>query len=1095
MGPAARAEWESIHRGTNPELYFEEVLAFAARQESEQRLELAAEVYAQLLREAGDYPAVLRRARERLDAVEGRGNWAPRAEFLLRRLAQESSEPTALFAMGAAGAAFRVTRLAALSRLSAAPTANFLTRGFGARAISGLAGFAVEAPTFTLAGRLAGTALGREQDWSLRVLGRDLASSFLVLGGLKLAGWGAGAAYRGVSGTAGTRSFQPLRALFQQSGMFAGILLGHGMEAWTGLRRPVDGATTLVDSLAMLLQFNVAGRLVHAASGPRLRAWESGLQIQTDVLERGLPRPRPPALGGFGPRPASAAAGAFAASPPRAAARPLELPVVFMTGSQEGKGSEVRVPISGVREAEAVPPEYRVEYPPEIEALVTEAEATMRRPDYFEGDRAELRAKRPSLEAIDRIWFHQALDLFHRIDYVQSRMGGAELLLEPLPGIERAPEADLLMRAIARLERSADGPRAVSLQVLEVRFPRDKLTEFFLSHGRPLENSLATLSSLIEAQGRLEGRVHLAKVEGDEFIGRLPSVSLWEAILQEAFGEANAQVHPVEGAVARDHIMALRRRRVFPMGFSRDSLVLGDIGQMVHPTAFAIHDGYFHGAIDAASRPGYLEFSGRSYDWLQRNVSSSSTREAWLDRLSDGELGISHDMLTRALPKELRARLSETEAALRALPPSEEVAVRRAEVRGLAEELGRLMRDGAPSRELNAEEAEALRQWEEFLTGLREPSVSLAPAAPEIVEAPRFEYPPEIERIWDRLEARFADPDYFRGDRGELLARRPAWEDIDALWHFQGQDYARRVPGARHDFVDAETLRDNPPYFEGEADPALMPSVLRLMGERGRPGHPSRRVLRVFIPEAFLYSDAYIPGNRPLKYLSVIPPLIEVDTHLNRRLGLVSRAEGGLYFHFPTLSLLQGLYQGVHGPASVEVFPVPGEISRDTAARLRSLRLPPVGFVRGLIYLGDAEVEVHPFSFSGHDAVFHVGRDASLPDPVPEVSGRFYSRLVRELPPHPAGEEILNNLSDLQFDGRGMSLHKRFHALFTRALQKAADAAGKLPEPERDRALAGLRPLAEALRGFAIAEYREHPELRGKERFLLGALRRYGRNP
>ncbi|KAB2839607.1 hypothetical protein F9K50_07290, partial [bacterium] len=281
MGPAARAEWESIHRGTNPELYFEEVLAFAARQESEQRLELAAEVYAQLLREAGDYPAVLRRARERLDAVEGRGNWAPRAEFLLRRLAQESSEPTALFAMGAAGAAFRVTRLAALSRLSAAPTANFLTRGFGARAISGLAGFAVEAPTFTLAGRLAGTALGREQDWSLRVLGRDLASSFLVLGGLKLAGWGAGAAYRGVSGTAGTRSFQPLRALFQQSGMFAGILLGHGMEAWTGLRRPVDGATTLVDSLAMLLQFNVAGRLVHAASGPRLRAWESGLQIQT----------------------------------------------------------------------------------------------------------------------------------------------------------------------------------------------------------------------------------------------------------------------------------------------------------------------------------------------------------------------------------------------------------------------------------------------------------------------------------------------------------------------------------------------------------------------------------------------------------------------------------------------------------------------------------------------------------------------------------------------------------------------------------------------------------------------------------------------
>lgn len=1098
LDSSARAEWQSLSRETIPELFYEAALAFAARQEAAQRLETALEVYARLAREAEAFPGIQRRAQARLDAIEGRGPGAPRAEFLLRCLAQEASEPTALFAMGAAGAAFRVTRLAALSRLSAAPTANFLTRGFGARAISGLTGFAVEAPTFTLAGKLAGTALGREQDWSLPALGRDLASSFLVLGGLKLAGWGAGAAQRGLGGATGALREGPLRVLFQQGGMLTGILLGHGMEDWAGLRRPVAGATTLVDSLAMLLQFNVAGRLVHAASGPRLRAWERGLQAQTDTLERGLPRLRPIAPGG--PTPALAVAGgrAFAARPSRADARPLEFPVVFMTGSQEGKAPTATAPASEARTTESIPPEFRIEYPPEIDTLLTEAEATMRRPDYFEGDRAELRAKRPSLEAIDRIWFHQAMDLFNRIDYVQSRMGGAELLLEPLPGIQRAPDTELLARAVARLERSADGPRAVSLQVLEVRFPRDKLTEFFLSHGRPLENSLATLSSLIEAQGRLEVRVHLAKVEGDEFIGRLPSVSLWEAILQEAFGEANAQVHPVEGAVARDHIMALRRRRVFPMGFSRDSLVLGDIGQMVHPTAFEIHDGYFHGAIDAASRPGYLEFSGRSYDWLRRNVPSSSIRESWLDRLSDGELGISHDLLTGTLPKELRAHFSEAEAVLRALPPTEAVAAQRAEVRGLAEELGRLMRDGASSRELNAEEAEALRQWEEFLTGLRGPSVSpntAAPPAPEIAEVPRFEYPPEIERIWAGLEARFADPDYFRGERGELLARRPAWEDIDALWHFQGQDYARRVPGARHDFVDAETLRDNPPFFDGEADPALMPSVLRLMGERGEPGHPSRRVLRVYIPEAFLHSDAYSPGNRPLKYLSVIPPLIEVDTHLKRRMGLVSRAEGGLYFHFPTLSLFQGLYQGVHGPASVEIFPVPGEISRDTAARLRSLRLPPVGFVRGLIYLGDAEVEVHPFSFAGHDAVFHVGRDASLPDPVPEVSGRFYSRLVRELPPHPAAEEILNNLADLQFDARGMSLHKRFHVLFTRPLQKAAEAAGKLSEAERARALEGLRPLAEALRGFAIAEYREHPEFRGKERFLLGALRRYGRNP
>ncbi|MDL1873267.1 hypothetical protein FBR05_13890, partial [Deltaproteobacteria bacterium PRO3] len=182
MDPSARAEWESLSRETIPELFYEAALAFAARQEAAQRLETALEVYARLVREAEAFPGIQSRAQARLDAIEGRGPGSPRAEFLLRRLAQEASEPTALFAMGAAGAAFRLTRLAALSRLSAAPAANFLTRGFGARAISGLAGFAVEAPTFTLAGRLAGAALGREQDWSLPVLGRDLASSFLVLG-------------------------------------------------------------------------------------------------------------------------------------------------------------------------------------------------------------------------------------------------------------------------------------------------------------------------------------------------------------------------------------------------------------------------------------------------------------------------------------------------------------------------------------------------------------------------------------------------------------------------------------------------------------------------------------------------------------------------------------------------------------------------------------------------------------------------------------------------------------------------------------------------------------------------------------------------
>ncbi|MCC7345745.1 MAG: hypothetical protein IT573_12475, partial [Deltaproteobacteria bacterium] len=57
-----------------------------------------------------------------------------------------------------------------------------------------------------------------------------------------------------------------------------------------------DGATMLTDSLAMLLQFNVAGRLTRSAFGPRFAAWERGLDLQSEALARA---PRPPFSGGF----------------------------------------------------------------------------------------------------------------------------------------------------------------------------------------------------------------------------------------------------------------------------------------------------------------------------------------------------------------------------------------------------------------------------------------------------------------------------------------------------------------------------------------------------------------------------------------------------------------------------------------------------------------------------------------------------------------------------------------------------------------------------------------------------------------------------
>ncbi len=301
FGATGLAELYELAGERDAALFRESLLSFGARQEQAGRTELAAGVYAALT--GGEGP-IGQRAQARLDAVMGRGAFGGRAEFLLRRLAQESCEPTALLAMGAASAAFRLTRLAVLSRLAATPSANFLTRGFGARALASLTGFAVEATVFPMTGRVANEALGRSQDWSLRAVGRDLASSFIVLGGMKATGWLSGAAFNRLHGInpltgqatrlAGFSGFS--QQLMPQVGMLGGILLGHRVEESVGLREHVDGATTLVDSLALLLQFHVAGRLSASAFGPRFQAWESGLDRQTELLAQENRRARQPSV-------------------------------------------------------------------------------------------------------------------------------------------------------------------------------------------------------------------------------------------------------------------------------------------------------------------------------------------------------------------------------------------------------------------------------------------------------------------------------------------------------------------------------------------------------------------------------------------------------------------------------------------------------------------------------------------------------------------------------------------------------------------------------------------------------------------------------
>ncbi len=279
----ARQELETLAREPDPELFLEGLLAFGGRQEQADRVELAAQFYQVLGQHAGNFAGIASRAQQRLDAILGRGPAGNRIEFLGRRFAREATSPAALIGMAGAQAVFGLTRAALLSRLLASPTSHAWTRGLGARALASSGAFLLEAPSFVAFTRGAKAALGVQQDWSSGAWGHEVAGSFFALGAMKITGWAGGSLYRRVQGTAGTAPFQGLAT---QTSLLGGILLGNALETAVGLRERRDGATTLIDSLALLLQFNVAGNLLHRGLGPRWAGFNRGLDLRGESLNR-----------------------------------------------------------------------------------------------------------------------------------------------------------------------------------------------------------------------------------------------------------------------------------------------------------------------------------------------------------------------------------------------------------------------------------------------------------------------------------------------------------------------------------------------------------------------------------------------------------------------------------------------------------------------------------------------------------------------------------------------------------------------------------------------------------------------------------------
>lgn len=277
-----RAELRALARETNPEMFFEGLIALGRNLSREGRVDYAGALFSSLIGASND-AALTARAQRELDAIEGRGGLAVRAEFLTRNLAREATHPVGLAGMAVAGLAFSSVRVGMLGRLLASPTGGFFTRGIGARLLASSVAFGAEVPAFVFTGRVLNEATGVRQDWTAGALGRDLLANALTLGALKLAGCGATSAYERWAGAA---SRPMLQGFLQQGGMLTGILAGHHAEAWLGLRPHADGATTLVESLAMLVQFNVAGRLMGGALGPGYEAMQRELHVRSRQLDR-----------------------------------------------------------------------------------------------------------------------------------------------------------------------------------------------------------------------------------------------------------------------------------------------------------------------------------------------------------------------------------------------------------------------------------------------------------------------------------------------------------------------------------------------------------------------------------------------------------------------------------------------------------------------------------------------------------------------------------------------------------------------------------------------------------------------------------------
>ncbi len=237
------ANGSALLKEKDPEVFFHGLLQVARSLEGKNALPEAVELYSALGAKDPEDNRVPKAVREaalvRLQAIAGSGKTGARFEFFASHFLSDASSPELLIGMTAANMA------SGLTRIWLRPSYRFASHMFA---------FGAEAVTFPLATRFAAQALGRKPNPGLHGLSGEIASSFLLLGAMRLTGTLVGWGLPRRMGRNG-------RAMFQQAAMFGGILAGQELQRRFDLAPASADATRVTDALALLLHSQVGGHL------------------------------------------------------------------------------------------------------------------------------------------------------------------------------------------------------------------------------------------------------------------------------------------------------------------------------------------------------------------------------------------------------------------------------------------------------------------------------------------------------------------------------------------------------------------------------------------------------------------------------------------------------------------------------------------------------------------------------------------------------------------------------------------------------------------------------------------------------------------